>query len=280
MELRNSIKEPWALGDALARVVTYQGDVVSVCECLNDDKENLRFIYSFVFRKSILEGFEWISFLLISLQQKGFSNKALANILIPLNQSKQLWFCFFVTEEIQNEYWQNVYATFYNIPEDEKIIGVQMLMNHKRFFSAIDICSHFTETMPTGILVELLKKAVTEESNETAQFKGYEIEKIFETLDKRNDLENSALINLEWLYLPLLDSYGMRRNPKILQEELSRSPEFFVDVLKWVYMPKDKEKIEEERKGLSDDEIQNRAKQAYHLLHSWKKFPNEIRQFN
>ncbi len=274
LELMNSIKEPWALGDALARVVTNQDDVVSVCECLNDDKENLRFIYRFVFRKSILEGFEWIKSLLKSLQQKGFSNKALANILIPLNQSKQLWdFVSSLHEEIQIEYWQNVYATFYNIPEDEKIIGVQMLMNHKRFFSAIDICSHFAETMPTGILVELLKKAVTEKSNETAQFKGYEIEKIFETLDKRSDLENSALINLEWLYLPLLDSYGTRRNPKILQEEISRSPEFFVDVLKWVYMPKDKEKIEEERKGLSDEEIQNRAKQAYHLLHSWKKIP-------
>jgi hypothetical protein len=127
--------------------------------------------------------------------------------------------------------------------------------------------------MPTSLLSELLKKAVTEESSEQPHFKGYEIEKIFEILDKRDDIENSTLINLEWLYLPLLDSYGTRRSPKVLQEELSKNPEFFVDVLTWVYIPKDEEKIKEERKGLSDEVIQNRAKQAYHLLHSWKKIP-------
>jgi len=274
LELSKSIKEPWSLGDALARVISNQDDVVSVCECLNNDKENLRFIFSFVFRKSILEGFEWITSLLKSLQQKGFSNKALANILIPLNQSKQLWdFVSSLSEEIQNEYWQNVYGTFYNIPIDEKILGIQMLLNHKRFFSAIDICSHFAEAMPTSLLTELLKKAVTEESSEKPHFKGYEIERIFETLDKREDLEKSTLINLEWLYLPLFDSYGTRRNPKALEEELAKNPEFFIDVLKWVYIPKDKKILEEERKGISDEVIQNRAKQAYHLLHSWKKIP-------
>ncbi len=127
--------------------------------------------------------------------------------------------------------------------------------------------------MPTNLLAQLLKKAVTEEAKEPLSFKGYEIERIFETLDNRNDLDKGILINLEWLYLPFLDSNGTNRNTKVLEQELTRSPEFFVDVLKWIYMPKDKEKIEEERKGLSDEVVQNRAKQAYHLLHSWKKIP-------
>ncbi len=274
LELRKQVKESWALGDALARIIKDQDDVLIVCEYLNDEREQLRFIHSFMFRKSILEGLEWIKNLVNSLQQKGFSKKVLSNILIPINQTKQLWeFVSSLDSEIQNEYWKNIYPSFYKIPVDEKILGVEMLIKHRRFFSTIDICSHFVEEMPTNLLAELLKKTVTEEASEPPSLKGYKIERIFETLDKRNDLEKAILINLEWLYLPFLDSYGTRRNPKVLEEELTRSPEFFVDVLKWIYMPKDKEKMEEERKGLSDEVVQNRATQAYHLLHSWKKIP-------
>ena len=274
LELRKSVKEAWSLGSALAKVITNENGIISVCECLNDEKDSLRFIHSFIYSKSVIEGFDWVITLLKQLQEKGFSNKALSNIFIPLNQSKQLWdFISTLAEEIQIEYWQNLYPRFYNIPVEEKIIGVQMLIQYRRFFSAIDICSRFAEAMPTELLSELLKKSATVESSEPVHVRGYEIERIFETLDKRSDLEHSTIINLEWLYLPILDSYGTRRNPKVLQEELTKSPEFFVDVLKWIYMPKDKEKLEEERKGISDEIIQNRAKQSYHLLHSWKKIP-------
>ena len=260
LQLRKSLKEPWSLGDAIARVVTEKDDIIEVCKCLDDEKENLRFIHSFIFRKSIFEGLEWVTTLAKDLQQMGFSNKALANILIPINQTKALWdFVSTLNEEIQAEYWKNVYPTFYHVTDDEKIIGVQMLMKYKRFFSAIDICSHFAEAMPTKVLSELLRKSATEESSEPVRVKGYEIERIFETLDKRPDLEQATLITLEWLYLSVLESYGTRRNARVLQEELSKNPVFFVDLLKWLYVSKNKEKLEEETKGISEVSVQASA---------------------
>ncbi len=274
IELRKSVKEPSTLGDALAKVTTDKIEIILICECLNDNKENVRFIHSFIYRKLLIQGFEWITRLFETLLKKGFNNKSLSNVLIPLNQSKQLWdFVSILNEEIQTEYWLNIRPIFYHIPIEEKIIGIKMLMKYKRFFSAIDISSHFAETMPTELLTELLMKSATEDSNEPANINKYEIERIFEMIDKRTDVDHSTLINLEWLYLPILDSYRSRRNPKALQKEIMNNPEFFVDVLKWIYIPNDKEKLEEERKNLSDDVIQNRAKQAYHLLHSWKKIP-------
>ena len=54
-----------------------------------------------------------------------------------------------------------------------------MLLIHKRFFSAIDIASHFPKVIPTDLLAEMLRRAGTEESSETTRFKGYEIERIF-----------------------------------------------------------------------------------------------------
>ncbi len=81
------------------------------------------------------------------------------------------------------------------------------------------------------------------------------------------------LVQLEWLYISLLTSIRRSSNPKVLHEELAISPNFYIDVLKWVYMPNNKELSKQEQHGLSDEVIQNRARQAYELLHSWKNIP-------
>lgn len=274
IELRKQIKEFGLFGQTLAEVILNLEDVLTVCECLNDDKNLIGFVQSFIFQKSINKNLDWIKSLFQELQEKKCNNKVLFNVLIPLNQNQQLWdFVSSLDEEIQNEYWQNIYPRFYHIPDTEKIIGIEMLLKYKRFFSAIDIASHFATLIPTNLLSEILKKAVTEEASENIRISRYEIERIFEELDKRNDIDKPTLIHLEWLYLPLLDSYGTGRNPKNLEEELANSPDFFIEVLKCLYVPTDKTLLEKEKEGISDEVIKNKAKQAYHLLHSWKKIP-------
>ncbi len=239
-----------------------------------DDKNLIGFAHNFIFRKSIVENFDCIKSLFKQLQGRKFSNKALSNLLIPLNQNQQLWnFVASLDEEIQNEYWHNINPHFYHITDEEKVIGIEMLLKYKRFFSAIDVASHFANVISSDLLSEILKKAATEEASEAPRFGGYEIEQIFEELDKRTDIDKSTLIDFEWLYLPILDSYGTRRKPKALEEELANNPEFFIEVLKWIYIPKDKALLDKEREDISDEAFQHRAKQAYHLLHSWKKIP-------
>lgn len=274
LELRNEISQLWAFGYALADVISKQEDIFTISKCLYDEESKITFVHSFIYRKSIKEGFDWVKVLFSDLQEKGYSHQALSNILIPINQNQELWdFISTLNEEIQNLYWQNVRPHFYHISDAEKVFGVEMLLIHKRFFSAIDIASHFPKVIPTNLLAEMLQRAGTEESSETIRFKGYEIERIFEEIDNREDIEKSTLIQLEWLYLPILDSYGTRRNPINLEEELANNPDFFIDVLKWIYLPKYKTLLEEERKGISDEVIESRAKQSYHLLNSWKKIP-------
>ncbi|MGR3809142.1 hypothetical protein [Jiulongibacter sp. NS-SX5] len=274
LELRNEISQLWAFGYALADIISKQEDIFTVSKCLYDEESKVTFVHSFIYRKSIKEGFDWVKNLFSDLLDKSYSHQALSNILIPINQNQELWdFISTLNEEIQNLYWQNVRPNFYHISDDEKVFGIEILLTHKRFFSAIAIASHFPKVIPTNLLAEMLQRAGTEEPSETTRFDGYEIERIFEEIDNREDIEKSTLIQLEWLYLPILDSYGTRRNPINLEEELANNPVFFIDVLKWIYLPKDKTLLEEERKGITDEVIENRAKQSYHLLNSWKKIP-------
>ena len=51
---------------------------------------------------------------------------------------------------------------------------------------------------------------------------------------------------------------------------MANNPIFFIDVLKWIYLPEDKTLLEEERKGIS---LVLDALGSYHLLNSWKKIP-------
>ena len=274
LELRNEISQLRAFGYALADVITKQEDIFTISECLYDEESKISFIHSFICRKSINDGFDWVKAFFSDLQKKGYSHQALSNVLILINQNQELWnFISTLNEEIQNLYWQNVSPDFYRVSDAEKVFGVAMLLTHKRFFSAIHIASDFPKVLPTNLLSEMLRKAGTEESSETTRFEEYEIERIFEALDNREDIEKSTLIQLEWIYLPILDSYGTRRDPINLEEELANNPEFFIDVLKWIYIPEDKTLLEEERKGITDEVVQSNAKQSYHLLNSWKKIP-------
>jgi hypothetical protein len=46
-----------------------------------------------------------------------------------------------------------------------------------------------------------------------------------------------------------------------------------MEVIKWIYVPEDKDLLEKERQGISDDTLINVAKQAHQLLQSWKQIP-------
>jgi hypothetical protein len=273
LALRNDVKEFWIFGDAFASANLTDNEVLKVCSSLEDEEPYIRFGHGFMYRKSVLEGFDWVKSLFNKLKEKGFSYKTLSNVLIPLDQNKALW--NFISEqdnEVQDLYWKNVYPRFLRTMEDEIDYGLNQLLSYKRFFSAIDVAYLKPEKVKSERLIEILEKAVTQEADEKARFKGYEIERIFEELDKR-EIDRSKLIQLEWYYLALMDSYGSNRNPKNLENELATNPSFFIDVLKWLYLPKDKELLEKEKEGISDEIFRFRGKQSYHLLHSWKKIP-------
>lgn len=274
LDLRKEVKEYWVFGEALAKVNLSPHQIQVICECLGDKEPLIRFIQSFMYRKYVIEGFEWIKTLFNELQEKQFSDEALSNILIPLEQNQDFWdFLKLQKVDIQNIYWNKMFPRFYHLTKDEKEYGLRRLLEYKRHFSVIDAAYLHPEKLSSNLLFEILNKAATEKASEEGNFKTHEIDRIFEELDKRDDIEKPRLIQLEWFYLPLWDSIRSHRSPKNLEEELSTNPEFFIEVLKWLYLPKNKELLKEERKEISDEAATNRAKQSYYLMNSWKKIP-------
>ena len=274
IQLNEMVKEGRILGDALSYLIDDENEIIKLCSLCKAEKDKLGFLQGFVFRKSILNGLDWVLTLFRKLETLKYSNQDRASLLIPLIQSQKLWnYIESTNKEIINEYWKHIYPLFYGISTDEKIYGLKKLIEHGRFYSAIHACSHFVEDMPSEIIITILKKAGTENTDEDGRFDGYEVNRLFNIFDQRTDFDSSFIFELEWLFLPLLSSYSNNRKPKQLHDELSRKPEFFMEVMKWSYKPDDETIIEEERNSLTDEQIYSRAKHSIYLLSSWNKIP-------
>ncbi len=271
-ELARVVKETWIYGDTLAYVIDNEEKVLALCKYLKAEEAPIQnFIQRFIFRKSIINGIAWVFELYEKLKTSKYSDEQLARMFYQVEQAKKVWeFLSTTSEETQINYWKNIYPNFWGVPEDDFIFGVNKLMKVNRFISALDITYHEPKKLPSEKLVEVLEKAGTQKSDEDRRFDSYHATRIIEELKTREDIERSTLLRLEWLYLPFLASYGSGHKPKVLHEELANSPEFFIEVLKWVYKS-DKEEAEEE--DISDEVKRNRAHNAFQLFNSWKSIP-------
>ncbi|HZX10512.1 MAG TPA: hypothetical protein VFG01_06135, partial [Acidobacteriota bacterium] len=265
------VKEPWIYGVALAQIVNKEEEVISLCDFFKEKDHSHQFVQGFIFKKSLTEGLEWIYNIYSKLKDRGFEDNELASLFIFLEQTTAVWnFLEKSSDSIKKEYWSSITPHFYNLPVEDRLFGIEKLIETNRFISAFDICYHDPGEIPSAKLIEVLEKTATRKSDENMCLDSYRAEKIIENLEEREDIDRADMIKLEWLYLPFLASYGSMYKPHLLHEELANDPDFFIEVLKWVYKS---EKEEETTEKISDEQMQNRARNAYGLLRSWKRIP-------
>jgi hypothetical protein len=163
---------------------------------------------------------------------------------------------------------------FWDLKTDIKVLGINSLMEAKRFTRAMDECSDYMTEVASDYIVNVLKRMALEESIEVYAVNDYHVTRLFETLDKNGDVDENTLGELEWMYLPMLASYGSYRKPKLLHNQLALSPEFFIDVVKVIFISdEDLQELKNNPMGFSPELLQIRAERAYELLQSWKKVP-------
>ncbi len=271
-QLVKSTKEPWIYGDTLAYVIEDEEEIVSLCEYLKvEDRLVQDFIQNFIFRNSIINGVDWVFDLYDKLKLQGYSEDQLARIFYQLQQTKEIWeFLITTSEKTQTNYWKNISPHFWNLPEDNLVYGITRLTEVDRFISALDVVSANPKKLATEKLIEVLENVASRKSEENKRFNSYHAIRVFKELETREEVEKSILLNLEWLYLPILTSYGAQYKPKVLHEELANNPEFFVEVLKWAYKSDTEEGDVE---NISEETRQGRGMSAISLLNSWKEIP-------
>ena len=131
----------------------------------------------------------------------------------------------------------------------------------------------FAKGIPPKLITKLLTEAALEKSIDDFHIVAHwDIEEIFRILDQSKEVEKDEIAKLEWLYLPILASVGSERPPKMLHQQLSSDPEFFAEVIKWIYKP-ESENAEEADEKMPQEFKKQRARLAWELLHTWKSIP-------
>ena len=274
LELRLKVKYPWYLGDALAKVIKDVQDLRSVWQCLEDDAPHIAFAYGFISQKLRCEKFSWMKALVQELLENGYSDKAVANALFSVRLGQELWnYIDSLGEDVQREYWLRMRPYFNGLTDEEIIVCINKLLHYRRFSSAVEVARCHLIPIPSDMLIDVLRRWATEESQEPQSPVGYEIEGIFEELNKRTDIDEGTYCELETLYLSLLTRVGTQVGVPHLEAELASNPESFVQLLKWLYKPKDEDRQREELEGLSAEQRQNAAERSYLMLETWKKIP-------
>ena len=274
LELRLEVKYPWYLGEALAKVIKDEQDLQSVWLCLEDDAPHIAFAHGFIYQKLRCEDFSWMQALVQELLEKGYSDKAVANALFPVHLGQELWnYIDSLGEGVQREYWLRMKPNFNRLTDEESIVCISKLLEYRRFTSAMGGVWLHRNHIPSDMLIDILRGWGTEESQEPRSLTGYGILGVFGELNKRTDIDKKTLLELEWLYLSLLTRDGTQAGVPHLEEELASKPEAFVQLLRCLYPPKNKDLPRKEQEGLSAEQIQNATERSYLMLEAWKKIP-------
>jgi len=171
--------------------------------------------------------------------------------------------------ELQRLYWSSVGINGRgNLEPKDCSYVTQKMTKYGRIWDSVDFMALYRTKMIDypQLVVEVLDRAIQESCSEKADWNlpSYKIAELLNLLEASNEVEEAKIAQFEWAFLPMLRNY---RTPKILHKTLANDPEFFVEVIKWLYRAKG------EDPGEITEEKRIRARLSFDLLQSWTRPP-------
>lgn len=240
----------------------------------NENQNKAVFIQDYISRCSFKKGDEWIVALVEMARSQQWSEVKIVNLFLSFPQKKEVWDLLkSFSETVRDSYWKRCSIGLFHSSIEETTYAIKQLLRVKRHFTALDAAALFIDETPAELILEILQKAATEKCEEDFRIQSYDIERLFAALDKSSEIKEEEMVRLEWLYLPILAGgvYNLRP-PKTLHKELAGNPEFFAEVIKYLYKPRNEERKDKDE-SLPPRLIEQRAHLAAQLLESWTTVP-------
>jgi hypothetical protein len=224
-------------------------------------------------------GLSWLTNVL-EITETTWTHEQRTNLVLGIPPSPELWQ---IVDDWDREayllYWKNVEARFSCIQHWQTILDKWKEV--QRPWSSLDMLSdvvsdrHQDEEFPepsVDQVMDVLERALAAEPEveprrHGGQMMSYHVEKLFEYIDRGNP-DQAKLARLEWGWLRVLQD--TKRGTRVLQQEVTSSPELFVDLLKILYRAEGEERVE-----APDEDKKAVAEQAFHLLHEMTRVPGQ-----
>ena len=270
--LAQTVELPYLVGEALAQLqlepAKRDAILMGALTVPSRAHENVGLgIVKTIFRR---DGEAWATGLLSHASSDRWGTEAIVRILTALPETKWTWQqAAAAGKEVEDTNWSRRSVFFINSSTADLVFAVEKLIEAHWAKHAIQLVGYsLQEKLPAELLVRVLTQAVKEpwvhtENNDTI-FQYYLVE-IFKYLDRTGLVSEAEMAALEWAYLPLFRFSD--RPPSALQNALSSSPRFFVEVLCALYRPT-KESGIEELVPADPERASAIASQAHDLFHA------------
>jgi hypothetical protein len=279
LEMATHVEEPRLLGSAISKIETISEVETELLRMMlgQDNKALNELAIGFVCSRLESAGWNWAEEMLSLAKAEQWSAQQSVNFFYGLPFEQRTWNLLApFGEELVRLYWQTSRAFW--VHQDDRETAIRNLLGVNRPYAALNLANlhlsnnNETTSLPPALLVELLEKAVsvnpyTEKPLPVTSCINYHIEKILHALDRSDAIEDHEIARLEWMYLPVLTH--SKRQPKLLHQELSKDPLFFVEILKFIYRSEN----DRDDSAEPDKMTATRFKLGYKLLESWNQVP-------
>jgi len=263
-----SVDSPRKVGVACAAIDDFKIDAAFLPHFLDpDDAKRNDLVKGFILQRQYLYGLDWCD----NLDKSNWTPAQIGKFLACLPFIKTIWDrASEWLKEQEQEYWTRVEAIPYQCDGDLNI-AIEKLIKYNRPYAAINCLSRMlyeNQLLNTDQCVRALLAISSSDHPETSM-DIHNIVEIIKHLQTENSAKEEDLIKVEWAFLPLLESYSEETAPKFLESRMANVPEFFCEIIRLIYRPKNEAQPPKE---LTEKE-KSVALNAWRLLQGWKILP-------
>lgn len=271
IQFSESIMSSHQVGQALAAIEDNTIDSRVLPDFLDTENHKHKALTgSFIWSKHYLRGWRWSD----NLNKTQWTPEQRGQFLAYLPFAKETWDRATVwLGENEAEYWSRVDGNAYSAGEFI-VEGIEKLLEHRRPYAAINCLSVMRlnkQAIDSDLCVRALLGALSSQEPSHAMDQ-YQVTELIQLLQDDHAVDPDALFRVEWAYLPLLDRYS-GAEPKFLEYKLANDAEFFCELIRLIYRPKEEDKIQKE----TTEQEKSIATNAWRLLHHAKVVPGTQR---
>ena len=263
LRVAEAAEEPFYVGLSVALCMD-RGLALSIAlECLGATFQKLRGLARGVF-VGLFNQYGWkvLEEAIAKAKAGGFTPQPLADIYLATPALRETWLQLDKEDkEVQTAYWKSLWRPSIREWDSEDLaLAVRQLLSVHRSRDAVEWLAY--EAMSREVVIQLLDALPADAATDPVPpVEEYKIARLFETLDKSDDVSDDTIAGLE---IPYLEILGYHRPELALHRQVIREPSLFADVISWAFKRSDGQAEE----YVDDQLLQRRALVAFSVL--WK----------
>lgn len=265
LEFATTVQVPGSVGFCLASITGAEIDSQILPDLLSDPSM-LQFVHGYVGGRLRKEGWKWVN----QIKDKSWKDPEIGQFLALLPFVPDTWkLAQKWLGRRDSQYWKRVNPNVYETNADLGPAIDKFIENGKLALAVACLVKPLHDGGELDVersLKVLLAPRVEGQGGNTPDV--YEVLEIVSALQKHKSVSVDDLFKIEWRYLQILERDDGSA-PKILEHKLASDPEFFTEMIKFLYHPRRKPRVE--KKATAEEEAI--AKNVWRLLHGWRTPP-------